>query len=1857
VQRQAGAQQRAAAGRQRQRQAAARRTFTPIPHLQPAPTQRAAHAAGKRAEAAERRSRGGSIPLPALPKMRYTPQQRAAAIALVSRAQQNALRHGETPESIARARKYDPKVRDLFRRVRALQGHSTRDAYAGLADKTLPKLRMPVGTYQMGGGLRWEGTELRPVSQVIGKRHAGSLGAAISAGMQGQVKEGKHSYSMKLGWGPATIRFDQTRNRQLLNAVFGNASQGQGQTLFHHRRFFGNAANDLISFAPNMVKGSYQLAMAARAAAPTSIPFVSQTKHKADPTELRRIADGFTRGALGELIVHGDPKAAAKAFVDHPLYSVLDVTGAYGAVGRLAGAGARLGGELGVARLRKIGDTARRDLHVDMANGVEYLPTSQSYSKNLLTSAMQHALESRRARNGGDAFRMRQSRLRDIASSVSGGAVRPGALGRILQEVDHTASSAEGIRRLNRDLLRNDVREIAGRVGVSNHEGILWAAVERRLDVSSPAKLRASLEHEVSRLERVHDLEERSMSPQARAYNRQEVKALRQALNDDRFLEHPERFAQAVDELSQRAQAITEDLVRRKVITAEQAIAATERPRAISLGAEFDHGASPYSAAVARHLEAKDRLKAATEKHREAERRHENAREEAGRLKGKAQAARAALKAELESRGGLVTAEQHVALEDEIARLRGARSEAHGQDREALGRRIAQLQTRRRELRQAGALDSRAADAIGAEVRRVHKLEADAKAAQENVRATRATRRNAKKVKQRAGLEARETHPKRYVTGLVRGDAKMQAALDAKAAADHAHELRLEARAAKREATLAAKEGRAPNLGPRGSVVSRSDLEVRLDELRAQQADVNYRVVDHRTRQDAAVAEHGMGSPPVRALSDEGMQLFAEGNRIAQSIDALKAQLAATHTGELITGAPDVAVHDLTWYHGTDAAFEGLPSAKGSWNDLGVYMTSDPGYAAQYATRGQRAPVAGDVEGARTVLSRVDVDPRRVLDMRRGYANPTQLAEVLEHLLVLGRKVTRTPKASKTWAKGKGAPGWGNMGEPPRPTSAISPLTEKGLEAHAKQLRSGKEPSLEDWRNMDMAMREASRSIAEYIGKGGTGRYHQPLNRMLRGMGYDVVRKVDQHADSIVVLNEKVLKAPLSDYARVAKDVEEAGVRADHARAIADQATRLADKARRRAQLTDDRISTDQLVQEREAAGVPAGGFLTHKPGAQGARAFFVQWFGGRKTAGKYRRTGETTRVGGVDTSIENLEAAMAYSQGVADAAGNFDNFIGRLGAVHPDGTPYTPEEAIRVAAEHNENADPELHVTPVNMAPASYSAEHAAEIISAQNAGRRDFLKGIVDRQMADAVDSLHFPENAGKPIVALVPTQALKRFTRHQLVGSSEAGKFFSKLTSAFRKTVLPFSPKWITGNVAEALMRSVINGVIPGRDQQIGLRLLKRMEELDPEAAKRFREQALGGLLFGTSDNMSVYRDRTMFEGTGLNAVGEFAGDIHDAVLGKPITLQSAAYNPVHVARAGAKGIGLAQRGIFAANKGIERAFQAGVLGKLARREMQELTGSWTKALRSQGAAFDDLARGMMHTHNQVRFARDMDTILGKYSRFSPTTRRLTQNLLPFLPWYLNSIRFVFHTLPVGHPVLTAVLANTERVYQEDWDRELKAMGRYGKTDLAFAIRRHDGGFVNLARFFPPGAFTSYHEETILGPLVDSFLPQLASSFGILKYGKNFAGHDLQLSSGGKAMDDPWLRMALAAYSAFEAFMPLAQITRRLEERGQTGYDDSTFWAPRSKKGTAYRGAGKAPKPGIGAAARRVFDPFRPIYTNAPIGGVTSDSRAAPASKDPVQRAIDHVAQGQANGPGILSDPAVQKALEGYRPPAAP
>lgn len=639
--------------------------------------------------------------------------------------------------------------------------------------------------------------------------------------------------------------------------------------------------------------------------------------------------------------------------------------------------------------------------------------------------------------------------------------------------------------------------------------------------------------------------------------------------------------------------------------------------------------------------------------------------------------------------------------------------------------------------------------------------------------------------------------------------------------------------------------------------------------------------------------------------------------------------------------------------------------------------------------------------------------------------------------------------------------------------------------------------------------------------------------------------------------------------------------------------------------------------------GAERPGFVSHAPTSRGAQAHFVNWFDRRKTTGAHKRTGESTRVGGHGIDERTLHDSLIHSQGIADAVSSWDHFIGQMGHREAGKTfRGTTEEAQAIKDRIEEAGGPEM--TLVDAVPKKLSPAARADVERAQGTQSQLDMGPIVDEQIARATELPVTEFRGGKPVkrtVTLIPTEQIQRFRDHQTLGTGPAGRAAQKITGIFRGTVLPFSTKWVFGNVVEAALRSALAGINPLRDQHIGKMLIRELEAQDAKAARAFKVRATGGLLFGETDRLNVFRDRSALRGTGAEPLGAAIGSV-------------ARLPVIRHLLAGLDGY---QRAVFGLNKAAERWYQQGVIGKQARREIQELSGSWVKATRAQKDAVRDVARGLQGTPAQVRFAREVDKVLGKYTRFSPTMRRTTQIVAPFLPWYINSLRFVLHTLPVEHPFAASVIAKVEQSFQQDWDTQAKSLP---PGDLKAAIALRDGGLLPLARYSPFGAFTN-----LPAGAVDPFLPQISTVVNILN-GKNFTGKDLQVQHGmptksGAPGHDPTSgqKAGMALYAAFESVAAGFQLGRRLQEHGETSWDDSTFWAPKTKPDTSHGSS----------SFERVFNPLRPTYLskNKPKGNAAL-LRKLTEAKSPARRVDPLAAAVRGAQPNIADDPEVAAAI---------
>lgn len=658
---------------------------------------------------------------------------------------------------------------------------------------------------------------------------------------------------------------------------------------------------------------------------------------------------------------------------------------------------------------------------------------------------------------------------------------------------------------------------------------------------------------------------------------------------------------------------------------------------------------------------------------------------------------------------------------------------------------------------------------------------------------------------------------------------------------------------------------------------------------------------------------------------------------------------------------------------------------------------------------------------------------------------------------------------------------------------------------------------------------------------------------------------------------------------------------------------------------------------EREHPGEPLPAFISHQGrGAAGSR--FVNFSGmrgpQRTTVDAHRRTGEAARRGTGDVTERGVVDSLVHTAGAISAVENFDRIMARFGSKRHDGELFTPEEAeleIRARTEGLNARTPEVEWGAYSVAPQRYGAERIAEIGQSIDAAPGSSPSGLVP----DALRALKGDEDPGRRNVILLPKAVAETIMKHQSPTTSDLARGAQAFTNVFRGTVLPTSTKWLFGNAAEMALRLALqHGPMAIADVAHGRRLMKALEEADSPIAAQLRVMTQGGQHFGSATRLSVYRDASMFKDPVTKQIAQIAHGIRQGELQGMTSRDLRALGRVGP-KAVFDGYKMFSDRVIQLNKALEQQGQAAVVGKLARREAQEMTRSWAKSLLLQGKTFDALVNSdrVNSVEWAAKAAREIDKTLGKYSRFSPQMRRLVQTMAPFLPWYLNAARFVYWTLPKENPVKAALLARVEATFDEEMQQQADALP---PGDLGANPRRGDGGIVPVSRYTPFGAFTSFGRdyESVLQESVSPILPQFSTPFTIAVFGENFAHRALKKQDGSDVSQGD--RAAMAAYSLFESAVPFMQIARRMQEHGETGFDDSTVFAPRTKPGTA---SGRS-------AADRIFNPVSPTYLAARSGTTSSRPPVASGPRDPLEDALDAALADDGPAP---ADQALEDALD--------
>jgi hypothetical protein len=510
-----------------------------------------------------------------------------------------------------------------------------------------------------------------------------------------------------------------------------------------------------------------------------------------------------------------------------------------------------------------------------------------------------------------------------------------------------------------------------------------------------------------------------------------------------------------------------------------------------------------------------------------------------------------------------------------------------------------------------------------------------------------------------------------------------------------------------------------------------------------------------------------------------------------------------------------------------------------------------------------------------------------------------------------------------------------------------------------------------------------------------------------------------------------------------------------------------------------------------------------------------------RPGAASHRFHGTNTLSGAYERSYEVLRQQLANAAMRVSRHESVNDLINTFGLKRSDGQYFG---SLREAEQEAHNQLAKSDVTYVPITVARQTAPHT-----------------LLDQLSPAELEHTFTEAGPGDSHIVLMPADVLHRIEAHERVKPYGNPLFtaFTTMNRYFRHSVLPTSSKWLAGDAFEAFLRMQINELTPlqvAATIRAGRKLEARVKKLGGEKAVQNIRAAAGSGQFGSQRVLDIHNPH---EGAIVQFLHAFAqsgiGPGH--MIGpKAITRLWESYRDA----------------VFAFNRTItEGSVYYYALGKEARAEVQAMTGSWLKALRLAGPAYEDVARGLTQSNNIARYAKRVDEIRGRYTNLSPSARWATTMLTPFAPWYGNAIYFLTITLPARHPVKTALLAAANQGTAKERKRLMKNRPPWASTSVPVGKR----GYLPVEHLTPFGIFEGGKLGENAAQLV---LPQ-AEGVILNELGDTWFGAPLP-----KGTD----RQAVALETALETFVPFASKARTVLERGGTSVPGSSVFRPETK-----------------------------------------------------------------------------------------
>ena len=460
-----------------------------------------------------------------------------------------------------------------------------------------------------------------------------------------------------------------------------------------------------------------------------------------------------------------------------------------------------------------------------------------------------------------------------------------------------------------------------------------------------------------------------------------------------------------------------------------------------------------------------------------------------------------------------------------------------------------------------------------------------------------------------------------------------------------------------------------------------------------------------------------------------------------------------------------------------------------------------------------------------------------------------------------------------------------------------------------------------------------------------------------------------------------------------------------------------------------------------KAHGVEVPGFLTHKPLPTAKSRYSGTRYPLAETK---ERTGQAFARGLTDLTHEHVVNQHMRSLTLIDQHDRYQNVFNKLGTVYRKTDQGTSgffknfdqaeraknSPAVRAQNPHN------LDLVAVRVPP-----QYAR---LAQTQAIKEGLRPSMDQMFHDAptgVEMHSLITDAAKPPAdryepgsyVLMAADAVQRIRDTEAHGSP-LGSLGRAWTTQFRKAVLPSSPKRVLGLPIEQGVFRMLPARAGPVSHHFAAKVLDRASQPDlqtPESiaalgrsGKAMVDQtvarALGGQLAGQTLREEIHGNAERYRG---NRLLYPAVKILDGARGTP--------GSGHIMRAWNA---YAHAVLSAETKAFEGVPQMAYLGRFYLDQVEKSSGiTWGKAARLQGQAFDDFVKGLIGSPKEVEAARAVDLMGGQYSKIGPLGRKALM-ASPFGMWWVNSLKFMYATMPHDHPIITGLMAAANTATQE-------------------------------------------------------------------------------------------------------------------------------------------------------------------------------------------------------------------------------